>query len=614
MASASPRIADARIMVSVVVWLATLLTLPNTAEAWWNDDWGFRKQIDVDLSTVALNTAQSDVSVLVRLHTGNFAYFLDAKPDGSDLRFIAADDLSPLDFEIEHFDGVAGVAAIWVKLPRLDPAQGGLQFWMYYGNAKATAAEAGPRTWDVNQTAVYHLNEKAGPPRDSTAFGHDMERSSAAPGDSGLIDSGVKFGVEQSMALAATPALTLDAERGNTVSFWLRPESLAEDATLFSQASQRWRLRVGLAELLPYLELTDLAQGGDSRETIRLEADKALVINRWQHFALTVAGGSVQLLLDGQPILAAQLAIPKISGELSFGAANALPGFRGTLDELRLSSIARPRDWLALQSAIQSQDSLMILPGADETRDSAGGLGEYLGLLWALLAAVRAEGWVIIGLLLLMGMTAADVMLSKASLLRKIERADDAFLDAFDAGRLNAAGGEGSPPEAKALQDSPLASLYQVAEREWRAVVQAFKGSGRLPPEALEVVRSALDAETVEQSGRLTARLVLITIAVSGGPFLGLLGTVMGVMITFAAIAAAGDVNVNTIAPGVSAALTTTVMGLLVAIPALFGYNYLTTRITQRTTAMELFADRLVSRLAMSALNEDKAEDLTRAA
>ena len=55
-------------------------------------------------------------------------------------------------------------------------------------------------------------------------------------------------------------------------------------------------------------------------------------------------------------------------------------------------------------------------------------------------------------------------------------------------------------------------------------------------------------------------------------------------------------------------------MGLLVAIPALFGYNYLTTRITQRTTAMELFADRLVSRLAISALNGDKAEDLTRAA
>jgi biopolymer transport protein ExbB len=73
--------------------------------------------------------------------------------------------------------------------------------------------------------------------------------------------------------------------------------------------------------------------------------------------------------------------------------------------------------------------------------------------------------------------------------------------------------------------------------------------------------------------------MVLLTIAISGGPFLGLLGTVVGVMITFAAIAAAGDVNVNSIAPGIAAALLATVAGLAVAIPALFGYNYLASRI-----------------------------------
>ena len=71
----------------------------------------------------------------------------------------------------------------------------------------------------------------------------------------------------------------------------------------------------------------------------------------------------------------------------------------------------------------------------------------------------------------------------------------------------------------------------------------------------------------------MNSQMVLLTIAISGGPFLGLLGTVMGVMITFAAIAASGDVNISAIAPGVAAALLTTVAGLVVAIPALFGYN-----------------------------------------
>ena len=92
----------------------------------------------------------------------------------------------------------------------------------------------------------------------------------------------------------------------------------------------------------------------------------------------------------------------------------------------------------------------------------------------------------------------------------------------------------------------------------------------------------------------------MLTIAISGGPFLGLLGTVVGVMITFAAIAASGDVNVNAIAPGIAAALVATVAGLGVAIPALFGYNYLITRIKDATSEMQVFVDELVTRMAES--------------
>ena len=93
-------------------------------------------------------------------------------------------------------------------------------------------------------------------------------------------------------------------------------------------------------------------------------------------------------------------------------------------------------------------------------------------------------------------------------------------------------------------------------------------------------------------------QMVWLTISISGGPFLGLLGTVVGVMITFAAIAAAGEVNVNAIAPGTAAALVATTAGLAVAIPCLFGYNYLNTRIKGITTDMRVFVDELVARLA----------------
>ena len=92
--------------------------------------------------------------------------------------------------------------------------------------------------------------------------------------------------------------------------------------------------------------------------------------------------------------------------------------------------------------------------------------------------------------------------------------------------------------------------------------------------------------------------MVLLTITISGGPFLRLLGTVVGVMITFASIAAAGDVNVNAIAPGIAAALVATFAGLGVAIPALFGYNWLLTRIKNVGAVMQVFVDELVTRLA----------------
>ena len=121
-----------------------------------------------------------------------------------------------------------------------------------------------------------------------------------------------------------------------------------------------------------------------------------------------------------------------------------------------------------------------------------------------------------------------------------------------------------------------------------------------LSSQAIESIRAMLDSGFVHETQRLNRLMVMLTIAISGGPFLGLLGTVVGVMITFAAIAASGDVNVNAIAPGIAAALVATVAGLGVAIPSLFAYNYLITRIKDATSDMQVFVDELIARIAES--------------
>jgi biopolymer transport protein ExbB len=119
-----------------------------------------------------------------------------------------------------------------------------------------------------------------------------------------------------------------------------------------------------------------------------------------------------------------------------------------------------------------------------------------------------------------------------------------------------------------------------------------------LSASALNAVKASMDGVLVRELQKLNSQMVLLTIAISGGPFLGLLGTVVGVMITFAAIASSGEVNVNAIAPGIAAALVATIAGLGVAIPALFGYNYLGSQIKMVTADMHVFVDEFVAKLA----------------
>jgi biopolymer transport protein ExbB len=149
------------------------------------------------------------------------------------------------------------------------------------------------------------------------------------------------------------------------------------------------------------------------------------------------------------------------------------------------------------------------------------------------------------------------------------------------------------------MERSPAFRIYLAAEEELGRRVAASRTPYLiLSPQAIDTLRANLDRVSAKESERMNALMVLLTIAISGGPFLGLLGTVVGVMITFAAIAASGDVNVNAIAPGIAAALVATVAGLAVAIPALFGYNYLIARIKDVTTEIHGFSEELVTRLA----------------
>ena len=122
-------------------------------------------------------------------------------------------------------------------------------------------------------------------------------------------------------------------------------------------------------------------------------------------------------------------------------------------------------------------------------------------------------------------------------------------------------------------------------------------GGSTNPESILKVLKTALEEGFVKETQRLNSRILVLTLAITGGPFLGLLGTVWGVMNTFAALAEAGEANIMAIAPGVASALSTTVFGLIVAIPALFAYNYLVAKIKIITADLTVFIDQFTLKM-----------------
>jgi biopolymer transport protein ExbB len=594
--------------------------LPSTAQAWWNDEWTARKQFAIDTSASGANVTEpiGPGAVLVRLHTGNFKLEA-AKEDGSDLRFIAGDDKTPLKFHLEKFDPLLGEALAWVAIPDLKPGAR-TQFWIYYGNPKATPAEDVKGTFDPNTALVYHFTERDQPARDASSWGN-QSLTAVKAAEGAIIGRGLKLDGAAPLEIPAGPSLAWTAGGQMTLSAWVKPAEANEGGVLLARRDGANALLVGLEGGRPFAEVT--GPGGSRRAS----GSTSIAVNSWHHVAVTV-GQDLVVYVDGIPEGKVQAALPALTGNAHLGgdptapatpaakpkrgekvgadAAPAIGPFKGEVDELQIAKVERPAGWIRVAAIGQGPDPGKLLVAGPE--EESGGLGT--GYVAIILKSVTLDGWVVIGLLAVMSIVSWMVMATKASYLGRVERANDRFQQEFrssneDLPRLVEQRRARDAAKAKLFKDSPLDRMFGAGALE---ILKRSDGSRPIHAEAIEAIRATLDASLVRENQRLNRSMVLLTIAISGGPFLGLLGTVVGVMITFAAIAAAGDVNVNAIAPGIAAALVATVAGLAVAIPALFGYNWLLTRSKNAAATMQVFVDELVTRIAESYSERSIAE------
>jgi biopolymer transport protein ExbB len=622
-----------------------LLSAGTAAASWWNADWQNRVKIDADNGPKGANVGEAigRTQVLIRLTQGNFK-FDSAKQDGTDIRFVGGDDKTPLHYHIEKWDGLVDqVALIWVDVPDLAPGTVS-SFYMYWGNDKASDAADAHASYDPDQVLVWHFSDTGALPHDSTGYGNNA-LTPAQRDEAGIIGFGAKFNGQAPVKLAPSATLNLSAGQTYTWQVWAKPAPLNQTSVLYDQRDSGGvaDVQIGLAAGVPYVEAIPA-----SGPAVRAQAGAPIAGDTWHLITVTATADKLRVYVDGARVAEAAGALPAIDGPGLLGGAPAPPAptaapgapatpapgsaaapapaapgapagaaapvaappanFQGELDELQISKVVRPDG--AIAEAVHSQGpspNLLVLENPEQTSAFSSG---YIGIL---LHSITPDAEVVIGILMGMMLISWVVMANKAVAVARTRGANKRFRVVLRETMHKSAKDllPKLPADSiRAISGSSLFAIYETGSREVNERLHGGRtlADGTIAPQSLAAIRCAMDAQLVRENQRLNNLMVLLTIAISGGPFIGLLGTVIGVMITFAAIAASGDVNVNSIAPGIAAALLATVAGLAVAIPSLFGYNYFQTRIREVMAEMAVFVDEIVTRIAEGNVGVDSTQ------
>ncbi len=211
------------------------------------------------------------------------------------------------------------------------------------------------------------------------------------------------------------------------------------------------------------------------------------------------------------------------------------------------------------------------------------------GVLELVLSAGPVAKGVLI-VLLLFSVVSWALIVEKWWQFRRVRRQSVAFLRVFREGRRSSA----VVGASRKLRESPLATLYLAGYHEVAGISEIAdrvldESEEGLPADRLEAVHRALRRATGQEVARLERYLPFLATTASSTPFIGLFGTVWGVITAFHGIGQQGSASLAVVAPGISEALIATAAGLGAAIPAVIGYNFFVNRVRHWATEMEGF-------------------------
>jgi biopolymer transport protein TolQ len=200
----------------------------------------------------------------------------------------------------------------------------------------------------------------------------------------------------------------------------------------------------------------------------------------------------------------------------------------------------------------------------------------------------------VLAILVIFSIVSWAIILFKTLEYSKVERQTRTFLEVF---RKSAKFSEVNAV-CPSLPETPLVGVFQAGYAELNAQFRVTGGAqanpapnpGRPILKSLDAVDRALIRAATAEISKLEKRLTFLATAASVSPYIGLFGTVVGIMIAFNRIGATGSTNLAIVAPGISEALIATAMGLFAAIPAVLAYNHFTHRVKEFAATLDDFA------------------------
>jgi biopolymer transport protein TolQ len=258
----------------------------------------------------------------------------------------------------------------------------------------------------------------------------------------------------------------------------------------------------------------------------------------------------------------------------------------------------RPRSPSSAHHNSTTSEALLPTPGsfvlALQLQGSATPAQESTGSVIDLIAHATPASKAVLVILLLFSVISWAIVIYKAVAFRRVERQTSTFLDVF---RRSTKFSE-VQAVCKSLEGSPLVGMFQAGHAELNLQLRQNVPPANSPPAAAPrptlkslaaVDRALLRASSVEVN-KLEQRVPFLATTASITPFIGLFGTVWGIMFSFFNIGTQGSTDLAVVAPGIAEALIATAFGLFAAIPALYFYNHFTTKVKLYASEMDDFA------------------------